>query len=209
MQWGIQETTEGGSMSTTLANIVANDDYEPTVPMVIKSGTAESLRMSAGMYSSANNLSPVIDVSRCSVIAISNIIDNNTDVAETDKGNGSALAKYLTKTVQLDSESNILKVFLDTNRPQSTSIDVYYKVGSDAGLFDDGAWVAMTASADTGNAVPYSDDPDVYKEVEYTKDFSADSPASQFTMFAIKIVFTSSTTAKVPSVRNLRAIALV
>ncbi len=209
MQWGIQETTEGGSMSTTLANIVANDDYEPTVPMVIKSGTDESLRMSAGMYSTANNLSPVIDVSRCSVIAISNIIDNNTDVAETDKGNGSALAKYLTKTVQLDSESNILKVFLDTNRPQSTGIDVYYKVGSDAGLFDDGAWVAMTASADTGNAVPYSDDPDVYKEVEYTKDFSADSPASQFTMFAIKIVFTSSTTAKVPSVRNLRAIALV
>jgi len=202
------------------------------------------------LYSNRNNLSPVIDASRCSVIGISNVIDDNKGDAEwitagefvvgkvytivtsgttdytligsansnvdtvftatgvgtgtgTAKEDGSALAKYVTKTVQLDSESNVLKVFLDMNRPQSTAIDVYYKVGSDGGLFDDGAWKVMTAT------VPYSDDPDVFKEVEYTHDFSDDSTATQFTMFAIKIVFTSSTTARVPSVRNLRAIALV
>ena len=209
MDWGIMETTEGGSMSTTYQNIVTNTNYYPTVPMTIKSGADYSMRLSASMYSTANNLSPVIDVSRCSLIAISNIVDANTDTVETDKSSGSALAKYLTKTVQLDSESNILKVFLDTNRPQATGIDVYYKVGSDAGLFDDNAYVAMTPTAETGSAVPYSDDPNIYKEVEYSHDFSGDSPATQFTMFAIKIVFTSTTTAKVPSVRNLRAIALV
>ena len=157
------------------------------------------------MYSTVNNLSPVVDMARSSVIAISNIIDNNTDVAETDKLNGSSLAKYLTKTVQLDSESNVLKVYIDTNRPQATGIDVYYKAGSDAGVFDDGAWTAMTPSANTGAVVPFSDDLDVYKEVDYQVDLSA----SPFTMFSVKIVFTSTSTSKIPSARNLRAIALV
>ena len=203
ISWGIKETIEDGSLANDYSTIVPNINYYPQVPMTIKSGSTHSIVLSASLYSNRNNLSPVIDASRCSVIGISNVIDNNTDVAETDKQNGSALAKYVTKTVQLDSESNVLKVFLDMNRPQSTAIDVYYKVGSDAGLFDDGAWTAMTAT------VPYSDDPNVFKEVEYTHDFSDDSPATQFTMYAIKIVFTSSTTARVPSVRNLRAIALV
>ena len=209
MDWGIMETLEeDGLRSTTYQNIVTNTNYYPTEPMTIKSGVDYSIRLSASMYSTMNNLSPVIDVSRCSVIAISNIIDKESDwdIAETDKSSGSALAKYLTKTVQLDSESNILKVFLDTNRPQSTGIDVYYKVGSDAGTFDDNGYVKMTPTTETGSDVPYSDDPSVYKEVEYSKDFTG---ATQFTMFAIKIVFTSTTTAKVPSVRNLRAIALV
>ena len=209
LYWSLKETEEGGSMSTTYKDIVANTDYAPLTPMTIKSGATHSLLMVGTMYSTVNNLSPVIDLSRCSVIGISNIIDANTDVAETDKSSGSALAKYLTKTVQLDSESNILKVFLDTNRPQATTIDVYYKVGSDAGGFDDNAYVKMTPTAETGSDVPFSDDPDVYKEVEYSHDFSGDTPATQFTMFAIKIVFTSTTTAKVPSVKNLRAIALV
>ena len=203
VSWGIKETIEGGSLASDYSMIVPNINYYPQVPMTIKSGSTHSIVLSASLYSNRNNLSPVIDASRCSVIGISNVIDNNTDVAETDKQNGSALAKYVTKTVQLDSESNVLKVFLDMNRPQSTAIDVYYKVGSDGGLFDDGAWEVMPAT------VPYSDDPDVFKEVEYTHDFSDDSPATQFTMYAIKIVFTSSTTARVPSVRNLRAIALV
>jgi hypothetical protein len=206
MYWSLKETTEGGNISTTYKDIVANTDYSPLVPMTIKSGSTHSLLLVGTMYSTVNNLSPVIDLSRCSVIGISNIIDDNTDTAETDKSSGSALAKYLTKTVQLDSESNILKVFLDTNRPQSTVISVYYKVGSDAGLFDDAAYVKMTPTAGTGSDVPYSDDPSVYKEVEYSKDFTG---TTQFTMFAIKIVFESTTTAKVPSVRNLRAIALV
>ena len=209
LYWSLKETEEGGSMSTTYKDIVANTDYAPLTPMTIKSGATHSMILVGTMISTMNNLSPVIDISRCSVIGISNIIDNNTTVAETDKSSGSALAKYVTKTVQLDSESNILKVFLDTNRPQATAIDVYYKVGSDAGGFDDNAYVKMTPTAETGSDVPYSDDPNIYKEVEYSHDFSGDTPATQFTMFAIKIVFTSTTTAKVPSVRNLRAIALV
>ena len=118
---------------------------------------------------------------------------------ETDSLNGSSLSKYLTKTVQLDNPSNILKVYLDTNRPTSTNIQVYYKIGSDAGAFDSNAWTELTS------AVPYSDDPKIYKEVEYNLDTTTDP----FTMFSIKIVFTSSSTAKIPSVRNLRAIALV
>jgi len=208
--WGVNETSEGvalaiPSSSTDYSTIVPNTNYYPAVPKYIKSGSTPSIYLSGVMYSTVNNLSPVVDMARSSVIAISNIIDNNTDVAETDKLNGSSLAKYLTKTVQLDSESNVLKVYIDTNRPQATGIDVYYKAGSDAGVFDDGAWTAMTPSANTGAVVPFSDDLDVYKEVDYQVDLSA----SPFTMFSVKIVFTSTSTSKIPSARNLRAIALV
>ena len=199
MGWGIRDTSVGGSLSSSYLSVVPNSNYYPKVEKVIESGSTPTMVLAGTMRSTKNNLSPVIDMTRCSVIAVSNVIDVNTDVAETDKINGSALAKYLTKTVQLDSPSNILKVFLDTNKPKSSDIEVYYKIGSDAGTFDDGAWTEFPAVT-----MPFSDDISVYKEVEFNL-----TATDEFTMFAIKIVFTSSNTNKIPSVRNLRVIALV
>lgn len=199
LSWGLKSTYEGGLMTPTYENITTNTNHYFKYPMSIKSGSVSSIILSGAMYTVKNNISPVVDLTRSSVITISNVIDDNTDVVETDSLNGSSLSKYLTKTVQLDNPSNILKVYLDTNRPTSTNIQVYYKIGSDAGAFDSNAWTELTS------AVPYSDDPKIYKEVEYNLDTTTDP----FTMFSIKIVFTSSSTAKIPSVRNLRAIALV
>jgi len=199
MGWGIKDTIEGESApSSNYTSIVPNSNYYPQSAMSIKSGSTPSLILSGAMYTNKNNISPVVDMTRCSVITISNIIDENTDVAETDKSNGSALAKYVTKTVQLDNPSNVLKVYLDTNKPKFTNIIVYYKIGSDAGTFDNTDWIELVST------VPFSDDINVYKEVEYNLD-----DVDEFTMFAIKIVFTSSKTFKIPSVRNLRVIALV
>ena len=48
---------------------------------------------------------------RCSLITIGNRIDNSSAVAETNARKGSNLAKYVTKTVELNDTSDGLKVY--------------------------------------------------------------------------------------------------
>jgi len=177
---------------------------------VVKSGSSTSLDINGMFTSSKNNLSPVIDLDRCSVITISNRVDRPAATttaghnvvanyfAETDPAKGSALAKYITKTVQLDETSDQLKVYLDVNRPSFTNVEVYYKTSAEASTFDTLSWTLIAPGV---GSVPYSDAGE-YSEMEYTID------VSDFSLFALKIVFTSQTTAKVPSVQSLRAIAL-
>lgn len=197
MVWGIRDTdVESHTTSVSYSPIIINENYDAIAPNVILSGATESVYMRGTFASTKDNVSPVIDMDRASIITISNRIDGNTDVAETDPVNGSSLAKYVTKTVQLDESSDQVKLYLDTNRPSQSDIEVYYKLGSEASTFDAQDW---TQSALT---IPYSDD-GVYTESEYTID-----TGSSFTLFALKIVFRSSTTTSVPSVRNMRAIAL-
>ena len=211
MVWGIKDTPEStGIQSTAYAPIIINENYTPLAAKVVKSGSSTSLDINGTFTSSKNNLSPVIDMDRCSVITISNRVDRPAATttaghnvvadyfAETDPGKGSALAKYITKTVQLDETSDQLKVYLDVNRPSFTNVEVYYKTSAEASTFDTLSWTLIAPGV---GSVPYSD-AGKYSEMEYTID------VSDFSLFALKIVFTSQTTAKVPSVQSLRAIAL-
>jgi Zn-dependent alcohol dehydrogenase len=203
--WTIQDTAEGNAttIGATEYAITANIDYTPTAKKVIKSGATHTVQLN-GTFSTTNSyLSPVIDMERCSVITISNRINTPTSgtvanyYAETDSERGSALAKYLTKTVKLTDAADAIKIYMDINRPSFTTVQVYHKVGSVDSTFDDIAWTEMVTT------VPFSDD-GLYKEVV----FDFDSAASPFTMFAVKVVFTSTSTAAVPSIKKFRAIAL-
>ena len=138
---------------------------------------------------------------RCSLITISNRIDNSAVVAETDASKGSNLAKYVTKTIQLNDSSDGIKIYLDINRPNGSFVDVYHKTGNTAGTFDAVSWVAATPTTNNGQ-VAYSDGT-TYDETQYSI-----TPASQFTIFAIKIVMRSGSTSSVPMCQDLRAIAL-
>ncbi len=208
MVWGIKDTTTlTNTLGSSYLPIIINDNYAPRSAKVINQGPTPSLFLNGIFSSTKDNLSPVVDMDRCSAIAISNRINNPSatataghDVvadyfAETDPVKGSALAKYVTKTVQLDDSSDQLKVYLDVNRPSFTDIDVYYKVSSESATFDSLSWVPAPMT------IPFSDSGE-YTEIEYTID------ENDFTLFAIKIVFTSQTTANIPSVQSLRAIAL-
>ncbi len=198
MIWGVRSTSRSTqNTAVTYDPIIINQNYTPVEESTILAGSTESLYLKGVLSSASDNLSPIIDLDRSSVIAVSNRIDDNTDVAETDPMNGSALAKYITKTVTLDESSDNVKLYLDINRPSQTDIEVYYKTGSDLTTFDNQDWVLEN------KVIPFSDD-DSYKEIEYAID-----PGSSFTLFALKIVFTSSNTVRIPSVQNLRAIALL
>ncbi len=211
MVWGIKDSTENtGILGSTYLPVIINENYTPSTAKVVKQGSTSSLYLNGIFVSSKDNISPVVDMDRCSAITISNRIDNPAASAaagfnvvanynaETDASNGSVLAKYITKTVKLDETSDQIKVYLDVNRPSFTNVKLYHKTGSESTTFDTEAWVEINPATGT---VPYSDSGD-FSEMEYTID------VADFTMFAIKIVFTSQTTAKVPSAQSLRAIAL-
>ena len=200
-----------GSISGTAQAVTANDNYTPLLPQVIKSGSTHTIQLNGSFSSTNNYLSPVIDMERSSVIAIANRIDNNTGlidatdhsgltiVAETDKVDGTSLAKYVTKTVELAVSSDQIKVYVDLNRPNGTFIDLYYKTGNTLATFDAGAWVLQT---NVLTNVAFSDGSS-YEETEYTID-----PTDTFTNFAIKLVMRSTGTSFVPKIQQLRAIAV-
>ena len=191
----------GTSIGSTTAAIVPNEDYTPLSPKVIKPGSTHTAEIQATFTSTSDYLSPVIDLERCSLITIGNRIDNSSAVAETNASKGSNLAKYVTKTVELNDSSDTLRILLDINRPNGSFVDVYYKIGNTAGTFDAESWVAATPTGNNG-AVAFSDG-DTYNETEYNV-----SSANSFTIFAVKIVMRSGSTSTVPMCQDLRVIAL-
>jgi hypothetical protein len=201
--WTIKDSLESsGSITSTAAAITANEDYTPLYPKVIKSGATQTLQFDGTFSSTDAYLSPVIDMERCSAITISNRLDNNAGaVAETTASTGSNLAKYVTKTIELQDTSDGIKIYLDINRPNGSFVDVYHKTGNTAATFDAESWVLQAPTGNSGQ-VAFSDGT-TYDETAYDI-----TPAATFTIFAIKIVMRSTGTSYVPKCQDLRAIAL-
>ena len=201
--WTIKDTAEGNAttIGSAGAAIVVNDEYTPLTPKVIKSGATQTVQLEGVFSSSDAYLSPVIDMERCSLITVSNRIDNSVTVAETDASKGSNLAKYVTKVIQLQDSSDTIKVYVDINRPNGSFVDLYYKSSNTAGTFDAGSWVAATPTGNAG-VVAYSDG-STYAETVYDI-----TPAATFTIYQMKIVMRSGSTSTIPMVQDFRAIAL-
>lgn len=120
-------------------------------------------------------------------------------VSETRPTGGSALAKYVSKPVQLDSASTTLKMYLDVNRPWASYVDVYYRINIDT----DGISLENWVLAEPDEAIPITDNPSDFNEIEYTLD-----TVSDYSVFQVKIVLRSDSAANVPVIRAFRAIAL-
>ena len=153
------------------------------------------------------NISPVVDLSRCSLTLIHNIIDSTANYAENAVTNdnekypeiGSALAKYVTKQVRLNESATNLRVLFDANVPNDADIDVYYRVGnsSDSSFFDS-QYALITSYSKT------------YTKTENSRKFSeveAQLELLAFDAVQIKIVFKSVNSSKVPRIKDLRVIA--
>lgn len=145
-----------------------------------------------------------------------------TITGETSPADGPGLAKYLTKKVVLDAgfDSGDLIVYTTAYRPVNTNILVYYKIlsRSDTQLLDDSSWQLMTMINNSEAA--YSQTRDEYYEysfapgsgnvgqgyVQYTS--RNGQTYTTFSQFAIKIVLTSTDNTAVPSLIDMRSIAL-
>jgi hypothetical protein len=119
---------------------------------------------------------------------------------------GNALARYITRRVTLapNFESLDLKVFFDANVPSGTSVKVYYKVAPITSInFESEPWQLMQLES--------AGDPNATQFVEYkykTPNDTALSSGERFKTFAVKLVMLSSDPVRVPTIRDLRVVAL-
>tara|TARA_B110000908_G_scaffold152007_1_gene187256 strand:- start:770 stop:5953 length:5184 start_codon:yes stop_codon:yes gene_type:complete len=223
--WGVKLSTATNLGASTPTPYVLDSSYSPVIinqnhyvsnPKVIASSDnkATSTMVVRGVLSSTvSNISPVIDLERCSIITVANRIDNpeiisGTDstknniegfIAETASTGGSSKAKYVSKTITLQKASDGLHMFLDTNRPSQTHIDVYYKADDSEDTLGNSDWVL----ASPVEQIPYTDSA-LFTESEYVID-----PTGTFTSFKMKIVLRSSSSSRIPRCRDMRIVAIL
>ena len=207
-----------------LTNLETNYFSSPKVIAYNKKETTlnrKSATIKAELTSDDDRVSPVIDLQRTSLITISNRIDKpvtgndynnipvgqniviNNFVDETDKNDGSVLAKHITNPINLLNDAVGLKIILQANRPNEASIDVYYKTAAGSDLLDDKPYVKATLE----DAIPADADKTIFREYNYLVG-GLTGTLDPFTSFSIKIVMTSTNSSKVPTIKDLRAIAL-
>lgn len=178
-------------------------------------------------------VSPVIDLGAKTMNFIKNEINNDDTNEHTRYGN--ALNKYISKNVVLSQEAEDLVVYLTGYRPNGTDIKVYGKFlnQNDNESFDSKPWTEMTNQLVGIYGSPQ--DKEDYREYIYGipvgntvalqanayLDPNATDPANVITYydtngvihtgyntFGIKIVLLSNSPVNIPTMRDVRALAL-
>jgi hypothetical protein len=183
--------------SQSYSPVIANETYSPTSEFSI----TRTNRATITSYIASNStfISPLIDLDTMSLLCIHNQINalSTSDTSELTNDGGDALSRYITREVELNDPADQLNLYLDVNRKSSNdNIRLYVKLKYDSSAFSD--WILVSPQSQ----IPISTNPDEYSEVPFTY-----SSSVEFISFAIKIVFASSTTVDVSTVKNLRVIA--
>jgi hypothetical protein len=217
LEWKIKsnQIVGNGYTPTDWVQCGVNTDLQvPGNEYVITDNTNESTLLECVMSTDRDNITPMVDMDRSSFTAITPRINHPTDdilatnhdyienfVPETDPNGGSSVAKYVSKTVVLNDPSDILKIYLDINRPTFTSVDIYYRLGNNINQFSNMDWVPATVEID-----PAINDFSMFNEGQYTGQLPEEET---FTIFQVKIVMNSINRAVFPSCKALRAIAII
>jgi len=209
---------------TSYSSVYINQDNNTLAPRLVASPTLETAELGAGVRSStlkssmtttSSKVSPVVDGSTLNMITWSNDIDNQAAapatgynvplnyVAETDPSDGSHASKHITKAVTLEEDAVGIKVIMGINRPSVADIELYYRIGTDETNLTDVAWVASTVET----SMPSDEDTTKFRDYEYLIGGRGGS-IDPFTQFQLKMVFTSTNSSKIPTIQDLRVIAL-
>ena len=151
------------------------------------------------------NISPVVDTDRCSLITTMNRINNlaqgqkDSEAASGDKSK----VVYLTKVINLLNPANTIRVRFEVWRHPATEIRVLYKivpVGTSLPV-DEIGYTYFNGNGLEDKTIQKTED-EIYRDFEYTYE------GTEFTTAQIKIIMTSQNQCYVPTIKNLRAIAL-
>lgn len=215
ISYGYKGTPVSGSLDSAYTTTSANTNIAMSTQHELNTSGDFVLR---GILSTSDDaISPVINVSRASLIAVENKINNSTTGETSARPNltSGALTRYITRRVTLDQglESKDINVYLTASKPQNTDIKVYYRAlaAEDDTPFNDASWVEMSETTSHG----YTEDDQV---IEYiykpsTTDSNGDTTVAydrytDIQTFAIKIVLLSTNTSVVPEVHDMKAIAV-
>ena len=200
----------GRDIIFTAPQMIANEDNETTY----LSGE-KSFKLNLTMNTTDENVSPVIDLQRAILLAISNTIDKPAAapaagynvpinyVAETDPKGGSAAAKHISKVISLAQDAVGMKIFVSANKPTGSTFDMYYRVASGDNNISDIAWTSVSPET----ALISDNNPSVYREYGYLVGGNTGN-LDAFNKMQIKIVMLSENSSKVPTFKDIRAIAL-
>ena len=175
---------------------------------------SKSMTMKINVNTTVNNLSPVIDLDRVSVITTSNRVNSwsggasvlglqseinpDADVSTLPYGDQND-AVYLTRVARLANTSRSIRLMISMQRYGDSNIEVYYrtqKPGSEKQMTDIGFVRVPVPEVGSTNA----------GEEEW-EDFEYVVEGEEFQAFQIKIVMKSTNQAKVPLIKDMRAIA--
>lgn len=215
--------TDGGSGYTANAAVTITGETgsgaTATAVANLTTGQIESIVVSSSGLGYTEGITATIDAPS---VPSGNTTATVTVSSETDSKGGPALARYITRKVTLADgfDSNMIRVYLTAYQPSEATIEVYYKIlaDEDQTLFEDRPYVRML-NVQQGdetllNTFKSQVETDFYEYlfVPSTADCSYvgtdDVTYTNFKTFAIKIVLRTSNPAKVPILRDFRAIAL-
>lgn len=174
-----------------------------------------SLEMQITLKSTSPYLSPIVDLERAKVMTMHNLISKQdsaatsgfnvplTYISETDPLFGTESAKHITKVTNLTEEAVGLKILLAANRPPEADFQVYWRCGGEGDLLDGFIWTLVEPE----NTLPPDTNQNVFREYRYLVG-GENGALPPFTKFQAKIVMRSTNSAKVPTFRDLRIIAL-
>ena len=178
----------------------------------------KSFYLDVDMSTTKENLSPIVDLDRKSVVAFSNRLDNidsatnlgvsalQGDYVSSEAASGdSNEAIYITRRVSLDTPATGIKVILDANRFASADIKLMFKIlrSDDASDFDEIGYNFFNTNGGPDTTVNASLTSTDFKEYEYTA-----NNLDEFIAFSIKIVMQGTNSSEPPRLKDLRAIAL-
>lgn len=125
-------------------------------------------------------------------------------VAEEAPQGASAASRYITRKFTLLNPANALRSYVTVYRPEDAEIKVYYRTLKNDTLdnFESQPYKEMTLLDQSNNSVSLNED-DLKEYVFEMNDLD------EFIAFSIKIVMLGTNSAKVPRLRDFRAIALL
>lgn len=210
-------------VSSQAKTVTINDNYEFSSPKMICSDINETLELSGTkslnlfftLTTTKENLSPIIDTDRKTLVAVANRLNNVTSssdvyptedfVSATEPDGDSLEAIYCTKKVQLKTPATAIKLLFDAVQLNSASIDAMYKIlrSDDASDFDEIGWSYFNTDGSPDTVVNSSTTYNDFIEREYTA-----NNLEEFIAFAIKLRMRGTNSAEPPRIKDLRAIAL-
>ena len=138
-----------------------------------------------------------------------------TIASELGANGGNAKTRYISRRVTLEDgfDAQDLKVFLNAYKPKDTDIKVYFRVhnSEDPEDFEDKPYVLFTQETDANLISASESDIKEYvfrtssNNISYT---SGTQTYDNFKTFSIKIVLGSASTAIIPKIKDMKAIAL-
>lgn len=156
---------------------------------------AKTLTIKATMSTTKSNLSPVIDLTGASIITPFYQI---TGKGTTNADGSNNWANYRTKVTSLTTPADMLRVYLDIQQADGSSVVVSAKVGNSQEEIDAATWFEIS-NVSTSTIVSDSS----FYENTFEK-----LGISSFTQYQIMIQLKSTSAANVPVCEKLRVLAL-